>query len=121
MEVAPGRGRRSGSRRRQGTEGGLSREDREQVEGPLATGAPAMRISEPEACTAMMVTTTGRSVCPFPRSQANRSTFTKHRDYSIIGACMVRDRGPKRAVFGVSAGNSAGNYLLGALNSSHLS
>jgi hypothetical protein len=44
-----------------------------------------------------------------PRSQAKRSTFTKHRDYPTIGASLVRDRGPKGAVFNMPAGNSVGN------------
>ena len=73
--------------------GSMSREDQEPVEGLLATGIPAMGISEPGSATAMMVTTTTIFI---PRSQAKRSTFTRARASPTIRAGMIKDRGQGR-------------------------
>ena len=44
----------------------------------------------------------GRSVCSFPRSQANRSTFTNRQDFPTLRAGMIRNHGQGRGRLGLT-------------------
>ena len=58
--------------------------------------APGGEDKGPGVATPMMVTAPlygqliGRSVCSFPRSQANRSAFTKRQDFPTFQDGMIR-------------------------------